>query len=112
MDIPISPKHRKKNTYRPRSGPSATQQAAAQNQTVSQESHTVPALPAIPLLPAIPANTKHDKLSGVPDEQGLPDLVLDHDNNLEYPTTIQEAEAASTEEELEAANTLLSLVEA
>ena len=75
-------------------------------------SHTISALPAIPLLPAVPANTKRDELSGVPDEQGLPDLVLDHDDNLEYPTTIQEAEAASTEEELEVANTLLSLVEA
>ena len=111
-DTPISPKRRKKNTYRPRSGPSATQQAVAQNQTVSQESHTATALPVVPILPAAPANTERTKLSGVPDEQGLPDLVIDHDNNPEYPTTTQEAEAASTEEELEAANTLLSLVEA
>ena len=51
-NTPISPKRRKKNTYRPRSGPSATRQAAAQHQTVSQESHTATALPAVPLLPA------------------------------------------------------------
>ena len=108
----ISPKHRKKNTYRPHSGPSATQQVAAQHQTVSQESHTATALPAVLLLPAAPSNTECVELSGVPDEQGLPDLVIDHDDNPEYPTTTQEAEAASTEEELEAANTLLSLVEA
>ena len=118
MRIFRSVQNAEKRTHRPRSGPSASRQAAAQNQTVSQESHTisalpaVPLLPAIPLLPAVPANTKCDELSGVPDEQGLPDLVLDHDDNLEYPTVIQEAEAASTEEELEAANTLLSLVEA
>ena len=111
-DIPISPKCRKKNTYRPRSGPSATRQAAAQNLTVSQESHTATALPVVPILPSAPPNTECAELSGVPDEQGLPDLVIDHDDNPEYPTTTQEAEAASTEEELEVANTLLSLVEA
>ena len=106
------PKRRKKNTYRPRSGPSATRQAAAQHQTVSQESHTATVLPAVPLLPATPANNECAELSGVPDEQRLPDLVIDQDDNPDYPTTTQEAEAASTEEELEAANTLLSLVEA
>ena len=63
-------------------------------------------------MPAAPSNIERVELSGVPDEQGLPDLVIDHDANPKYPTTTQEAEAASTEEELEAANTLLSLVEA
>ena len=111
-NTPISPKHRKKNTYRPRSGPSATRQSAAQHQTVSQDSHTATVSPAAPLLPAAPANIERAELSGVPDEQGLPDLVIDHDDNPEYPTTTQEAEAASTEEELEVANTLLSLVDA
>ena len=85
---------------------------AAQHQTVSQESHTAPVLPAVPLLPAAPANTESAELSGVPDQQRLPDLVIDHDDNPENLTTTQEAEAASTEEELEVANTLLSLVEA
>ena len=99
-------------TYRPRSGPSATRQAAAQHQTVSQESHIAQVLPAVPLLPAAPANTARARVSGVPDEQGLPNLVIDQDDNTEYLTTTQETEAASTEEELEAANTLLSLVEA
>ena len=108
----ISPKRRKKNTNRPRSGSSATRQAVGQHQTVSQESHTTKALPAVPLMPAAPSNTERVELSGVPDEQGLPNLVIDHDNNPKYPTTTQEAEAASTEEELEVANTLLSLVEA
>ena len=111
-NTPISPKRRKKNTYRPCSGPSATRQVAAQHQTVSQESHTTTALPAVPLLPAEPTDTECVELSGVPDKQGLPNLVIDHDNKPEYLTTTQEAEAASTEEELEVANTLLSLVEA
>ena len=104
-DTLSSPKCRKKNTHRPCSGPSATRQAAAQKHPVSHEGHTPSALPAVP------ANAKQDKLSGIPDEQGLPDLVLENDDT-EYPMTRQEAEAASTEEELEAANTLLSLVEA
>ena len=111
-NTPISIKRQKKNTYRPHSGQSATRQAAAQHQTVSKESHTAIVLPAVPLLPAAPAKTERAELSGVPDEQRLPDLVIDHDDNPEYPTTTQEAEAVSTEEELEVANTLLSLVEA
>ena len=75
----------------------------------------VPPLPAVQTLPAVPG-TSHGKsdqtnkpFTGVPaamDEQ-LPDLVLAHDD----PDISQATGAVSTEEEIDAAETLLSLGE-
>ena len=119
-----SPRCKKKPTYRPGSGPSATRQAVSKH-TISPEAKTtdkekpkaallaVPSLPAVQTLPAVPG-TSHGKLdqsnkllTGVPattDDQ-LPDLVLAHDD----PDVSQATGAVSTEEEIDAAETLLSL---
>ena len=105
-----SPKRRRKATYRPRSGPSSTRQAA-RKYTASPESQCVKdtgtnsTLPAVP--PAVSKSTPSDELTGIPnetDDQILPDLVLKH----EEPNTTQ---AVSTEEEMDAAAALLSLGE-
>ena len=121
-----SPRRKKKLTYRPGSGPSATRQAVNKH-TISPKAKTtdkekpkaalpaVPSLPAVQTLPAVPG-TSHGKsdesnkpLTGVPataDDQ-LPDLVLAHDE----PDVSQASGAVSTEEEIDAAETLLSLGE-
>ena len=121
-----SPRRKKKPTYRPGSGPSATRQAASKHM-ISPEAKTtdkekpkaalpaIPSLPAVQTLPAVPG-TSHGKsdqsnkpLTGVPvttDDQ-LPDLVLAHDD----PDVSQATGAVSTEEEIDAAETLLSLGE-
>ena len=105
-----SPKRRRKATYRPRSGPSSTRQAA-HKYTASPESQGVKdtgtnsTLPAVP--PPVSKSTPSDELTGVPnetDDQILPDLVLEH----EEPNTTQ---AVSPEEEMDAAAALLSLGE-
>ena len=121
-----SPRRKKKPTYRPGSGPSATRQAASKH-TISPEAKTtdkekpkaalpaVPSLPAVQTLPVVPGTSqgKSDQsnkpLTGVPattDDQ-LPDLVLAHDD----PDVSQATGAVSTEEEIDAAETLLSLGE-
>ena len=121
-----SPRRKKKPTYRPGSGPSATRQVASKH-TISPETKTtdkekpkatvpaVPSLPAVQILSAVPG-TSHDKsdhtntpLIGVPatTDDHLPDLVLGHDD----PDVSQAAGAVSTEEEIDAAKTLLSLGE-
>ena len=121
-----SPRCKKKPTYRPGSGPSATRQAASKH-TISPEVKTtdkekpkaalpaIPSLPAVQILPVVPGTSqgKSDQsnkpLTGVPattDDQ-LPDLVLAHDD----PDVSQATGAVSTEEEIDAAETLLSLGE-
>ena len=121
-----SPRCKKKPTYRPGSGPSATRQAASKH-TISPKAKTtdkenpkaallaIPSLPAVQTLPAIPgmSHGKSDQsnkpLTGVPattDDQ-LPDLVLAHDD----PDVSQATGAVSTKEEIDAAKTLLSLGE-
>ena len=130
-DMPDSPKRRKKNSHRLRGKPSTTRQAANKytNATAqklssstkdSSELQAVPPppakktndeLPGIPeqqtVPPPPPAKSK-DELSGVSTEQTLPDLVLEQGG-----TSYQEAppgtDTTGTEEELDAAATLLSL---
>ena len=119
-----SPRRKKKPNYKPGSGPLATRQAASKH-TICPEAKTtdkqktkaalpaVPPLPVVQTLPAVPG-TSHGKsdqtnkpLTGIPattDEQ-LPDLVLAHDD----PNISQATGAVSTEEEIDAAETLLSL---
>ena len=105
-----SPKRRCKATYRPRSGPSSTRQAA-RKYTASSESQGVKRTKSNSTLPVIPPSAsksrQSDELTGVPDkidDQILPDLVLEHDD----PDTTQ---AISTEEEMDAVTALLSLGE-
>ena len=115
-----SPRRKKKPTYRPGSGPSVTRQAASKH-TISPEAkttnkqQTVAALPVVPPLPAISGTRQGAQdqpiksLTGVPvskDEQ-LPDLVLTSND----PDTSQATGAVSTKEEMDAAETLLSLGE-
>ena len=109
-----NPKRKKRTTYRPGSGPSATRQAASKH-TVSPESKSALKSKTTGTLPAIPASTSTSSsiivpdhaLTGVLDEQKLPDLVLEHDD----PNTSQATGAISTEEEMDAAAALLSLGE-
>ena len=116
-----SPRHKKKPTYRPGSGPSATRQAAIKH-TISPEAKTtdnqqptvglsvVPPLPAVPSMRQGAQDQSIKSLTGVPvnkDEQ-LPDLVLPSND----PAASQATGAVSTEEEMDAAETLLSLGEA
>ena len=105
-----SPKRRCRTTYRPRSGPSATRQAA-RNHTASLESQGITKTGASSTLTAVPPPaskpTPSDELTGIPnktDDQILPDLVLEQED----PNTTQ---AVSTEEEMDAAAALLSLGE-
>ena len=123
-DIPISPKHHKRNTHRPRSKPSATRQASQKYESrspptlpavpVSTKPAELPAVPSrakpaeLPAVPDVPSTAKPAKLPSVPDKQQLPDLVLEQDSSQD--TIIEsEAGAANAEEELDAANVLLSL---
>ena len=101
-----SPKHRPRTTH----SPSATRQAARKH-TASPESQGVTMTGASSTLPAIPPpaskTTSLDEITGVPnktDDHILPDLVLEQED----PYTTQ---AASTEEEMDAAAVLLSLGE-
>ena len=105
-----SPKRRCKATYRPRSGPSSTRQAA-HKYTASSESQGVKRTGSNNTLPAVPPSasrsTPSDELKGVPgkiDDDFLPDLVLEHED----PNT---AQVISTEEEMDAVAALLSLGE-
>ena len=109
-----SPKQKRRTTYRPGSGPSATRQAASKH-TVSPESKTALKSKTTGTLPAVPVSTSTSSniavpeyaLTGVPDEQKPPDLVLEHDE----PNTSQTTGAFSTEEEMDAATALLCLGE-
>ena len=109
-----SPKQKKRTTYRPGSGPSATRQSASKH-TVSHESKSALKSKTTGTLPAVPASTftagsiivPDHALTGILDEQKLPDLVLEHDD----PNTSQAMGAISTEEEMDAAAALLSLGE-
>ena len=110
-----SPKQKKRTTYRPGSGPSATRQAASKH-TGSPEPKSVPRSRIPSPLPAVPSSTSKNRaapdtaLTGIPnvmDEQKLPDLVLEHED----PDTSQATGAISTEEEMDAAAALLSLGE-
>ena len=81
-----SPKHRRKATYRPRSGPSSTWQDA-RKYTASSESQGVKRTRSNSTLPAVPSSasrsTPSDELTGVPDkidDQILPNLVLEHED--------------------------------
>ena len=105
-----SPKRRHKTTHRPRSGPSATRQATCKH-TASPKSQGVTMTGASFTLHAVPPpaskTTSSEELTGVPnktDDHILPDLVLEQED----PNTTQ---AASTEEEMDAAAALLSLGE-
>ena len=94
--------------------PSATRQAASKH-TVSPESKSELKSKTTGTLPVVPASTSTSSsitvpdhaLTGVLDEQKLPDLVLEHDN----PNTSQATGAISTEEEMDTAAALLSLGE-
>ena len=109
-----SPKRKKKTTYRPGSGPSATHQAASKH-TVSPESKSALKSKTMGTLPAVPTSASTSSsiivpdhaLTGVLDEQKLPDLVLEHDD----PNISQATGAISTEEEMDAVAALLSLGE-
>ena len=57
----------------------------------------MPTLPTIPL----PKKSK-DRLTGIPDEHTLPDLVLEQGEST-HPVTTQGADTTGTEEELDAA---------
>ena len=105
-----SPKCRCRTTYRPRSGPSATRQAARKH-TASPELQGITMTGASSTLPAVPPPTSKpapsDELTGIPnktDDNILPDLVREQED----PNTTQ---AVSTEEEMDAAAVLLSLGE-
>ena len=109
-----SPKRKRRTTYRPGIGPSATRQAASKH-TVSPESKIALKSKTIGTLPAVPVSTSTSSniavpryaLTGVPDEQKLPDLVLEHDE----PNTSQTTGAISTEEEMDTVTALLCLGE-
>ena len=62
----------------------------------------------LPAIPDVPSTAKPAKLPGIPDKQQLPDLVLEQ-NSLQDTIIESEAGAANAEEELDAANVLLSL---
>ena len=105
-----SPKRRRRTTYRPHSGPSATRHAARKH-TASPELQGVTMTGASSTLPAVPPPAskpvQSDELTGVPnktDDNILPDLVLKQED----PDTTQ---AVSTEEEMDVAAVLLSLGE-
>ena len=104
-----SSKRRHRTTYRPRSGPSATRQAARKH-TTSTELQGITMTGASSTLPAVPPPASKpapsNELTGVPktDDNILPDLVLEQED----PDTTQ---AVSTEEEMDAAAVLLSLGE-
>ena len=56
----------------------------------------------MPTLPTIPSPKKSkDRLTGIPDEHTLPDLVLEQGEST-HPVTTQGADTTGTEEELDA----------
>ena len=82
---------------------------AAQKHTASNKSRTLPRIGGASTLPAVPTTSSKKsatELSGVPDDQILPDLVLDREEE-----TARAVESISTEEEMDAATALLSLGE-
>ena len=124
-DIPLSPKRRKKTTHCPRSAPSATHVAVHKSysspeaeeignkQSLSGISSTPTGpspLSSIPTLSGIPSVTLPEPTNS----EKLPDLVVNHDTDnieAEFGSENASANPASTEEELEAADILLSLGE-
>ena len=123
-DIPLSPKRQKKTTHRPRSAPSATRVAAHKSYS-SPEAEEIANKQSLSGVPARPTGT--GVLSGIPASSGippatlsrptsseeLPDLVVNHNTeNTEVDAENENVvDPASTEEELEAADILLSLGE-
>ena len=110
--MPISPKCRRKGTHRPGSRPSATRQAAHKRKHATQtDATTSPKTKSMSTLPTVPSPKKtNDRLSSVPNEQTLPDLVLkEKEKEMTHPETAQGANTTDTEEELDATATLLSL---
>ena len=136
-DMPDIPKWRKKNSHRPQGKPSATRQVAnkytnptepkpSSSTKDSSELQAVP--PPLPKktndeLPGVPTNQTpseqqavpppppvkpNDELSGVSTEQILPDLVLEQ-GGTSYQEAPPGANTTGTEEDLDAATTLLSL---
>ena len=117
----INPRKRKQITHRPRSTPSATR-VAAQKHTVSPEAKDTDSKPtklSANTLSAVPSTSTVNALTdpgltGVPESlntDNLPDLVVNQEaSNLE-PDTAKTVDPVSTEEELEAADALLSLGE-
>ena len=135
--MPDSPKQRKKNSHRPRGKPSATRQAANKyiNPTEpkppsstkdSSKLQAVPPpppkktnneLPGVPTdqtlselqaVPPPPPKKTNDELPCVSTEQTLPDLVLEQ-GGTSYQEVPPDTDTTGTEEELDAAATLLSL---
>ena len=136
-DMPDSPKQRKKNSHRPRGKPSATRQAAnkytnptepkpSSSTKDSSELQAVPPpppkktndeLPGVPTdqtlseqqaVPPPPPAKPNDELSGISTEQILPDLVLEQ-GGTSYQEASPGTDTTGTEEDLDAAATLLSL---
>ena len=98
-DMPVSPKHRRKNSHRPRGKVSTTRQAAHKHATPT-EPKTLPKTKISSALPAVPSpNKTKDKLPGIPSEQTLPDLMLEQGETT-YPETTHAADTTGTEEEL------------
>ena len=109
-DIPVSPKRRRKNSHRPRGIPSASRQVANKHAIPTEPKPSSSTKNSSVLLAVPPPSPKktNDLLPGVPTEQTLPDLVLKQ-GEMTYPETTHGADTTSTEEELDAAATLLSL---
>ena len=110
-----NPKQQHKDTYRPRSGPSANRLAAHKRMS-SPESVTVEEDAPAVTLSAVPTKSGDgETLTGIPvEDQKLPDLVVNQ-NELDTvePVNVEQAAIAvnivSTEEDLKAASMLLSL---
>ena len=108
--MPDSPKRRKKNSHRPRGKPSATRRAANKytNPIEPKPPSSTKDSSKLQAVPPPPPKKTNDELPGIPTEQTLPDLVLE-----QWGTSYQEvppgADTTGTEEELDAAATLLSL---
>ena len=110
-----NPKRWRKDTYRPRSGPSANRLAAHKRMS-SPESVTVEEDTPATTLSAIPTTSgDRETLTGIPvEDQKLPDLVVNQNEpDTVEPDNVEQAAIAvntvSTEEDLKAASTLLSL---
>ena len=116
-----NPRKRKRITHRPRSVLLATR-VAAQKHTVSPEAkdtdHTS-IKPSASTLSAIPSTSTANELAGLAltgiptssNMDNLPDLMINRETSNLEPDTAKTVDPVSTEEELEAADALLSLGE-
>ena len=120
-DTVTNPRKRKRITHRPRSAPSATR-VAAQKHTVSPEANDTDNTyikPSTSTLSAVPYTSTTNEsagfdLTGIPTSSNmdnLPDLVINRETSNLEPDTAKTVDPVSTEEELEAADALLSLGE-